>query len=408
MTSTSETEKEALPLWQYASIDDYNLPAASVSHTARKSFAILRRLFRNDEPEENSLHKAEDELRTLPQWQLELISPAPDWSGAVEALNVELKDWLKQDRPDQPVLVLVGPPHSGQAEILTAWAGQQTRRVLTPPTIKQILAGDDTWLSSQTDNGGFWVFPGLEKAYLRHAAGLSLIRRFLDHAHSGSLGRGIIGCDSWAWAFLGHIWHGRQPFTLTLLASHQAQLAERFQRMADSANHTQLLFRQSDNGHYVLPPPDSNEDSTEMSNFLQRLAEHSRGIFGIARAVWRASLRTKSNDLTYQKTEKEDRKLAHQTIWVTPWDQLKHASVPSGAGRDEAFVLHTLLLHNGLPFELLPQLLPLSSSQTMETLSRLEEAGLVVRRNAVWQVSLLGYPAVRHFVQDNGYLVDQF
>jgi len=407
MAFTSDVKKEDSPVWQYVPIADYRLPPAPVIQTARDRLTVLQRLFKRDEAEPDTLLKQANELRMLPRWQLERIAPALDWRNAAEELNAQLADWLEQESPEQSIIFLVGPPHSGCVEILTTWAERQAWQMLKPPSPEQVMAGDGAWLSDLNGQGN-WVLPGLEKVYLRHAAGLSLIRRFLDRACSGNLGRGIIGCDSWAWAFLRHVWHGRQPVTLAPQAFQQPQLVEIFQRMADSAGNGQLLFRQSDNGRYVLPPPETNEGPARMSNFLQLLAAHSRGNVGIAWALWRASLRTEPDDSANGETGKEDRNLPGQTIWVAPWGQLKCPSLPSGSGRDEAFVLHTLLLHNGMPGEFLPQLLPLSSSRTMEMLFRLEGAGLASRHCENWRVTPLGYSAVRQFLQANGYLVDQF
>lgn len=42
---------------------------------------------------------------------------------------------------------------------------------------------------------------------MRHAGGLTLVRRLLERAVSGQLGRGLIGCDSWAWAYLQKVWN---------------------------------------------------------------------------------------------------------------------------------------------------------------------------------------------------------
>ena len=187
-----------------------------------------------------------------------------------------------------------------------------------------------------------------------------------------------------------------------------ARLAHHFQQLADASIDRQILFRQTDNGDYVLPPPDTGEVSGETSNFLQLLAAHSRGVFGIAWAVWRASLRTEPDEKMAVEDDTGKPKIPHQTIWVTPWNELNLLSLPSGAGRDEAFMLHTLLLHNGLSLELLQNLLPLSPSQVMETIFRLEEARLVAQNDTLWQVSPQGYPAVRQFLKTNGYLVDQF
>ncbi len=81
-------------------------------------------------------------------------------------------------------------------------------------------------------------------------------------------------------------------------------------------------------------------------------------------------------------------------------------AVPASTGRDEAFILHTLLLHNGLPLDVLKLLL--SPSQVMMNIYWLEEEGLVGQNDTVWQITAQGYPAARQFLQNNGYLVDQF
>lgn len=122
--STSENEKVAQPLWECVPIADYHLPVAPVRHTLRERLAAIQRLFRSGEPEQGYPLKAKDKLRALPQWQLERVAPAPEWRNSAEAIDIGLKDWLGQEKPDQPVIVLVGPPHSGHTEILAAWAKQ--------------------------------------------------------------------------------------------------------------------------------------------------------------------------------------------------------------------------------------------------------------------------------------------
>lgn len=409
-TSDSENEKTAPPLWQYVPIADYHPPAPPVTESVRERLAVFRRLFLHGEPEEESPFKASDNLRALPAWQSKRVAPSPEWHGSAEALTLELTAWLKQEEPDRPAIVLVGPPHGGHSGTLAVWAEQQGWPILPPPSTEQILNGDDTWLSGQSRSGSPWVFPALERAYLRHAEGLNLIRRFLDRVCSGNLGRGIIGCDSWSWAFLRHVWRGRLPVTLTLQAFDKDRLADHFQQIADPSGDRQLLFRQSDNGRYVLKPPKTETSAgAETSSFLQLLAAHSRGNLGVARAVWLASLQTEPDEKLAEEPPDEGAPgMDGQTVWVLPWSQLSFPALPSGAGRDEAFVLHTLLLHNGLPLELMQRLLPLAPSQVMETLLRLEDSGLAAQVDSVWQVAARGYPAVRQFLQDNGYLIDQF
>jgi hypothetical protein len=408
MSSTSTAEEAPPSLWQYVTIADYDPPSHPVTHTVKKGVSFLKPLFRRDEAEQDTLLKAEEDLQALPAWQLERLVPAPRWDAAAEALQPILVDWLAQEQPDRPIVTLIGPPYSGHADILAAWAEQQNWSLLSPPTPAQILAGDDAWLSELSRADAPWVLPALEKVYLRHAVGLSLVRRFLDRAYSGDFGRGVIGCDSWAWSFLQHIWHGRWSVPLTLQAFDQEKLAYYFQSIAQLVNKEPLHFRQSNDGSYVLPPPDDDEASVETSKFLHHLAASSRGILGVAWAYWQDSLKARPDEMMAEEAQIEQGKIPQETIWVNPWDDLERPSLPPGAGRDEAFILHALLLHNGLSFELLPQLLPLSPSQVAETLFRLKDAGLVVRRHELLRVSPRGYPAVRQFLNSSGYLLDQF
>ena len=139
------------------------------------------------------------------------------------------------------------------------------------------------------------------------------------------------------------------------------------------------------------------------------LAAHSRGNLGVAWAIWRASLRTEPDDEEVAAAADEEApRSRQQTVWVSAWEKLQHPEPPPQSGRDEAFVLHALLLHNGLSLEALQHCLPLAPNHVVETLLRLEEVGMVDPHDAVWQVTALGYPAARQFLQASGYLTDAF
>jgi hypothetical protein len=368
----------------------------------------LRRLFLRGKIEQDSPLWAQDKLLSLPQCQLERIASPPDWERSANLLNAAIENWLKQESPDFPVIITVGPPHSGNAETLMAWAKLQSWRTLEGPSPEQILAGDESWIMELRGDGSPWVFPTLEKVYLRHTEGLKLLRIFLDHVCSGKIGRGIVACDSWAWAYLSHLWRGRTPTTLSLQALDQKRLANYFQGLVSATNTSNILFRQSDNGHYVLPPIDSEAPAEENSNFLQIIAAHSRGIPGVALAIWRASMQAEPDEKESSVADKKEITLPFQTRWIMPWDQIKRPSLPDAAGCDEAFVLQTLLLHNGLAIDVLQRLLPMPPNQVLETIYRLEEDELVNQEQTVWHVTPQGYPAVRQFLATNNYLVDQF
>ena len=404
----SGNEQPAKQLWELVPSDDYRIPPGPVTHSVRNRITAFRRLFRNPASEKTAPFTAKDTLQPLSRDRIDTIVPPQDWHAAALVMEQTNRERLGTEAPDQPVMLMIGPPGSGHAHVLCAWAGHSDRQIITPPSAEQILAGDAAVLFGQIDPDRPWVFPVLEQAYIRHAQGLDLIRRFLDKAFSGRLGRGIIGCDSWAWAYLRHIWRGRTAVPFSLQPCEALHLAEHFRRLSDPTGNRPILFRQSDNGLPVLPLQTTEGIPDEAGNFLQFLASHSRGIFGIARAIWRTALRTEPETPMAEGDENQQPATLQPTVWVIPWTRLSLPELPPTAGSDEGVVLHTLLLHKGLESALLPTVLPLSPCRIRETLSRLQEYGLVTRHATIPQVTPLGYPAVRGFLNTQGYPVDQF
>ncbi|MBM9511260.1 hypothetical protein [Desulfogranum marinum] len=408
MISSSAADKADQPTWQYVQLADYQLPTTPVTYSARVRFASFRRLFQRDMPSQSLPLKAQEKLSSLPECLLETIAPIPDWRDSASALNTAMSDWLDKDVHRAPVMVIVGAPYSGNSEALQALAKMQSWRTLDSPAPEQILTGDSGWLSSQVTGAGPWVLPNLEKVYLRHAEGLQLVRQFIAHACSGNMGKVIIGCDSWAWAFIQHLWSGPTPAVMTLQAFDEPRLIKYFQGLINASTGGRLLIRLSDDGRYVLPLPEKHDTGVEYSNFLQIVAAYSRGNFGITRKIWCSSMQTEPGENQQEHLGTEQADMSQQTIWIIPWNQLKLPSLPSDIGCNEAFILHALLLHSGLTQEVLQRLLPLPQKSVLATLYRLKEYELVERDNADWQVTPLGYPAVRQFLQSSRYLVDQF
>ncbi|MDZ7621931.1 MAG: hypothetical protein U5O69_05880 [Candidatus Competibacteraceae bacterium] len=410
MAATSDTDQETPPLWQWVSVADYHPPKASVKAVSENWFTTLRGRLRSDAADAESSASI-NHLEALSHGQLARIAPDPGWGGAVVALDGALGDWLANAQPERLTAFLIAPPHGGSAEILRLWAEQRQWRVLDPPAPEQILAGDSQWLSSQQLAEQPWVLPALERVYLRHAAGLGLMRQFLHQAYSGKLGRGIIGCDSWAWAFLRRVSPpGGRAKKLTVQAFDKERLTRCFQALAEGSDSQPLLFRQANNGKYILPPPAGTVDTpVSHSDFLQHLAAYSRGIPGIAWAIWRASLRARpAADTAAGKTSAADRNSPHPTLWITPWDHLNQPELSTHVGRSHAFVLHALLLHNGLATEWLARLLPLSLDQVLEALALLQDANVLEQTGEIWRVAPRGYPVIRKFLENEHYLIDDF
>lgn len=74
------------------------------------------------------------------------------------------------------------------------------------------------------------------------------------------------------------------------------------------------------------------------------------------------------------------------------------------------FVLHGLLLHNGLNAASLEAVTGVSAAELSLVLSRLLRAELVIydQPSERWQVTAIGYPTIRRHLQSWGFPVDQF
>ncbi|MFU8772079.1 MAG: hypothetical protein ACNA8H_06635, partial [Anaerolineales bacterium] len=148
MMSNPNDENESQTLWHYVSITDYNLPLSPVTYNVKKRLNFIRRLVQQKETQPESPFKAAENLEVLPQEELDNIAPEPNWGDAAESLYTKLEGWLSEDKTNQLVITLIGPPFSGLKNILEILAEGQNWQILRPPSAEQILVGDQTWLNN--------------------------------------------------------------------------------------------------------------------------------------------------------------------------------------------------------------------------------------------------------------------
>lgn len=406
-------------LWRFIRLDQYTRPPEPAQETLRKGiFGVWDRLGWGKKPgpllEENNLSHAPVDL------------PVPDWSAGIAAVTAALDDWLDATQPEPLVQVFVGPSCSGTPQILAQWARAKGWDLLAPPEAEQILAGGGEWLA-QVDDGSVapLVLTNLEHCYLRHYDGLIMLRRLLEIMLSHHR-RWLVGCDSWAWAYFRQVFKVdgmlRSPWILAPFG--QERLRVWLPEITQVASKPGFVFRQSDNGKFILPPavagkndlPDQDqpepEASPNLSNFLKYLAAYSRGIPGIAWAIWRRSL------YLAMEQEVEEEMDGHgdgqpqaigdkNTIWVKPWHQLTWPSIPNLPERPQLLlVLHALVLHGGLWGDMVEEVLPFAPMEVLDYLHLLEASGLVEPDQGFWRVAPAAYPAVRQALQSEGYLTD--
>jgi hypothetical protein len=353
---------------------------------------------------------ARSRLASVPAYLMERVAAPPDWNGLTPGLDQALGAWAHEEEPATPIQVVVGAPYSGVPEALAAWAKALGWRVAVAPTEEEILQGGEAWLDSfSRDLEKPLVIPNLERLYLRHHAGLSLVRRLLDWLWSTKR-RCLIGCDSWGWSYLTKSLQidMLMPPPLTLAACDYTHLRTWLRELASRLDRFGVVFRQTNNGDFVLPPAVSPDGESMLvaSDYLKHLAAFSRGIPGVAWAIWRFSLQYEIDEaveMRAQETAEKDRRL---TMWVKTWAQLELPEPPRLVTQPQLFVLHGLLLHGGLTSQGLAQVLPLSEAEVIESVHRLQPTGVIETVGDRYRVTAITYPTVRKILFQEGYLVD--
>ncbi|WP_226912873.1 hypothetical protein, partial [Halomonas sp. 3D7M] len=349
--------------------------------------------------------KEESELRKLSEVALSHWVPAIDWTPAARALSQVTEGYV-----DAPVVLFISPPHGGHAAVVSHWAQQQGVNCISAPTLNELTEGCLEWVE-RCGSQRQWVIPALERHFLRHTQGLQGVRELLERALSGRLGQGVIGCDSWTYAYLQHAVGLEGVPVVTLQALEGEQLAHYFAQLAGDGGVRPTVYS-SRTGQPILA--DVSEDSADGERSykeLQRLAAHCRGHLGIAWHYWRERLREPAGNgdsgRSQEQSEgqpKEPSKESSKELWLL--DALAEAELASDTGDVATLLLHTLLIHGGLEDQALGYVLPFSSHEALNARLALARQGILRCHQGRWQVAPLSYASVRQLLESRNYLVD--
>lgn len=391
------SSNEAPSLWKVVELTDFTLPERTQASQWRRSWQTATRWLVGREAAEHKA-KQESELRALPEVRLAHLVPNVDWSpGAIEFAHVLHQQGLEEE----PVVFFVTPPHGGHRAVVNYWAKQQGVSCLATPTYQELSEGKLEWIA-RCENQPNWALPELERYFLRHTQGLQGVRELLERALSGRMGRGVIGCDSWTYAYLQQAIGLDGTPAFTLQAVEGKQLAHYFANLAGEGSCPSVYSTRTGNPILANDSDDNAENERKtMHKELQRLSAHCRGHLGIAWHYWRERLRepAESDESTQSQDDAQS-----QELWLL--DALAEAELPAETGDLATLLLHTLLIHGGLEDQALGDVLPFSHHEVLNARLSLARRGLLSCHQGRWKVSPLSYASVRQLLESRNYLVD--
>jgi len=246
---------DTLSLWSYIPLHASAAPAEPAREAVRMEIRGLWRRLRGAGRSDATAF-VHHELRSAPDRLLDEAAPPPSWDAAARALGDTLEEWIAADSPEPCGQVLVGAPGCRADLAVAALARAHRWHLVEPPGADEILRGGGDWIAHlkglpETP----LAIPRLERCYLRHTDGLTLMRRLLEWLWT-SRPRCLIGCDNWAWAYLTKFLQidAFLPSCLTLDPFDGERFNAWFQVLCVPCQTVAFEFRQTDNGEPVLVP----------------------------------------------------------------------------------------------------------------------------------------------------------
>ena len=384
----------------FAPLGNYHAPTLPAVDAMQALALRLRKLFKqpNDKP-----FISDDHLQRSTQKMLDDIVAPPACAPLLGELQATLQDWIATPAPTSWLKTVVLPPGDHNS-LMEAWAHQQGHQLLAPPDRNALVAPASIELPDLAGHGVL-VIPRLERWFLRHRNGLTLVRALLDRLDT--LNRHcVIGCNSWAWEFLDKAVGAGMvlPAGVTFQAFDAMRLHDWLSELAH-ADHGGMRFRLSTTGGDVMEIDDEGKLGHD---FFVRLAARSLGIPWVAWRLWRRSLRSGSqddeeiDDIEKIKNEQADIIGNEQTLWVIALDEF---SLPGSDNEVALLVLHALLLHGPLTLHELRLVLPLVGQSNV--LSTLVSTGFVERMDDAYVCFPAAYPAIRSALATAGFSTDK-
>ncbi|WP_416396966.1 hypothetical protein [Allohahella sp. A8] len=403
---------EPRQLREFRPLGQYKLPSLQTKDALQLFLARIKKRF---DSSQDKPYIAEERLHHTALQILNDVANPPAWGPLLDELDISLRDWVLEERPAQWLKLIVLPPGEENG-LLTKWAKQHNHDLLDPPERMSLLQPGDqavqealSLVQAQAKGPGVLVLPELDRWFLRHRNGLTVLRALLESL--ADLQRHcVIGCNSWAWLFIKKAVAADMilPEGMTFQAFDASRLRHWFHQLGEAHEDHDITFRLTRTGDDVMA---LSEDDVP-HDFFQGLAARSFGIPWVAWHLWRQSLRSgsKSETLNGEAEETEDAEARHRlvaadddrTLWIA---SLEEYTLP---GREHDMVLqilHALLIHGGASAEELSAVLPRPVEPAL--LVALRKAGIIYRSGSTYRCQPAAYPAIRGGLAISGFPTDR-
>lgn len=451
--SCSATEENSILPGGLIPLEEWELPAATVSRTLVGTFHNWLEQLRVGISRRDEAFESLDGLPELGVDELGKVAPEPDCRAHGQAVADEIQRLRSEGLCQRAVVVVVAQPFTGIARALRSLpdcklssAAQDSSKsgerlgyqlILPPDNLMMDEAAAKHWWQQQSLDQP-WVISELAAFWRRHHDGLALVQELLRLVATEQAGEGVIGCSSWCWQFWSSYYPDAQLTPWAPAPMTGERLGLWLQQLAAASNGQVPVIRTTTDGLHILPleSPDEckkNKKKRKRSNLLRNLAADSRGISGVALAIWRKALRNQPEGDDSKQQSKNNKESAQS--WAVPLDKLKLPVMPVSPEYNLGIVLHALLLHDGLSKTDLALVTAVQEPELSLVLLRLKQAEIIaaalpvdkeVRRIAslntmdaaakkdtaedskIWRVTPLGYSTTRRHLQSWGFPVDVF
>ena len=395
MTDPDAGRERLIPL------DDYKEPAMPTEEAFRRLLGRARALIARNDPKP---FIADDRLQKVTRDTLDEIVAPPACGPLLAELERTVAAWLANE-PKLPHLKVVVLPPCEQNGLIETWARQSGHQIVPPPARVSLIAAEAPHLPD-LGGEGVLVVPQLEAWLLRHRSGLRTVRALLA-ALDALDRRVVIGCNSWAWAFLGKAAGADLllPDPVSFRAFDAARLHRWFLELSTAEATASVKFRLPKTGENVM---EEDDEGKLKSDFLATLAGRSLGIPWVAWHMWRRSMRSDqeqavAEDMEAMASSDESTEAGEQTLWIAALDDYV---LPGKTEQTGLLVLHALLIHGPLSAEHLRLVLPIVGESNIVPV--LVKAGFLQRTGDTLACAPAAYPAIRSGLAAAGMPIGRF